>query len=54
MKIDRQKLKDTLQGDLRPGTTVTGDIHCGRSSLGIRGFMKLFSGFSITCCFDHC
>ena len=38
VKIDRQKLKDTLQGDLRPGTTVTGDIHCGRSSLGYSWF----------------
>ncbi|MFL2866352.1 MAG: efflux RND transporter periplasmic adaptor subunit [Pirellulaceae bacterium] len=38
VKIDRDELKASLDGELRPGTTVTGDIHCGRSSLGYSWF----------------
>ena len=38
VKIDRDELKASLDGQLRPGTTVTGDIHCGRSSLGYSWF----------------
>ena len=38
VKIDQTELKGVLAGDLRPGTTVTGDIHCGRASLGYAWF----------------
>ena len=38
VKIDQAELKTILHGDLRPGTTVTGDVHCGRSSLGYSWF----------------
>lgn len=38
VKIDQTELKSVLAGDLRPGTTVTGDIHCGRASLGYAWF----------------
>jgi len=38
VKIDQAELKGVLAGDLRPGTTVTGDIHCGRASLGYAWF----------------
>jgi len=38
VKIDQTELERVLAGDLRPGTTVTGDIHCGRASLGYAWF----------------
>jgi multidrug efflux pump subunit AcrA (membrane-fusion protein) len=36
--FDHDELRARLDGDLRPGTTVTCDIHCGESSLGYSWF----------------
>lgn len=41
VNIDEQDLKTRLRqmnADLRPGATVTAEIHCGRSSLGYSWF----------------
>mgnify|MGYP004008059559 FL=1 len=36
--FDQGELSSRLDGELRPGTTVTCDIHCGESSLGYSWF----------------
>jgi len=38
VEVDHDELRGKLDGELRPGTTVTGDVHCGTSSLGYSWF----------------